>query len=37
MNPADGLEVRAVLPLLSGETDYTWRSFDPVRYAHHVE
>jgi hypothetical protein len=30
-------EVATSLPLLTGEIAYTWRSFDPVRYAHHIE
>jgi hypothetical protein len=37
MNPAERLEVATSLPLLSGDVGYTWRSFDPRRYAHHVE
>jgi hypothetical protein len=37
MSPEDRLEVSSLLPLLSGDTAYTWRSFDPRRYAHHVE
>jgi hypothetical protein len=37
MDPADRLQVVTSLPLKSGDVDYTWRSFDPRRYAHHVE
>lgn len=37
MKNDDRLEVQVTLPLLSGETPYTWRRFDPLRYAHHVE
>jgi hypothetical protein len=37
MDPNDRLQVVAGLPLKSGDVDYTWRSFDPRRYAHHVE
>lgn len=37
MKNDDRLEVRVTLPLLSGETPYTWRRFDPLRYAHHIE
>jgi len=37
MSPTDRLEVAAVLPLKSGDIPFTWRSFDPTRYAHHIE
>jgi len=37
MNPEDRLEVATSLPLLSGDIAYTWRSFDPKKYAHHIE
>lgn len=37
MSPDDRLEVATSLPLLAGDVTYTWRSFDPRRYAHHVE
>ena len=37
MAPEDRLEVVTTLPLLGGDVIYTWRSFDPRRYAHHVE
>jgi hypothetical protein len=37
MNPQDRLEVATNLPLLSGDIAYTWRSFDPKKYAHHIE
>jgi hypothetical protein len=37
MSPEDRLEVATSLPLLTGEIGYTWRSFDPRRYAHHIE
>jgi hypothetical protein len=37
MNPEDRLEVATNLPLKSGDIAYTWRSFDPKKYAHHIE
>ncbi|MBX3209416.1 MAG: hypothetical protein KF764_30565 [Labilithrix sp.] len=37
MTPEDRLEVATSLPLLRGDVAYTWRDFDPRRYAHHVE
>lgn len=37
MSPDDRLEVATSLPLLSGDIAYTWRSFDPKKYAHHIE
>lgn len=37
MAAGDRLEVAMALPLLSGHIPYTWRSFEPRRYAHHVE
>jgi hypothetical protein len=37
MRAEDRLEVATSLPLLSGDVAYTWRSFDPRRYAHHIE
>jgi hypothetical protein len=37
MTPGDRLEVATTLPLLSGEIVYTWRRFDPRRYAHYVD
>jgi hypothetical protein len=37
MDPASSLEVATTLPLKSGDVTYRWRSFDPMRYAHHIE
>jgi hypothetical protein len=37
MLPSERLEVHTALPLKSGDIDYRWRSFDPVRYAHYIE
>jgi hypothetical protein len=37
MTPEDRLEVATALPLRAGDVVYTWRSFDPRRYAHHIE
>lgn len=37
MSREDRLEVATSLPLRTGEVAYTWRSFDPRRYAHHVD
>lgn len=37
MQPEDALEVETALPLLRGQVGYVWRSFQPLRYAHHIE
>jgi hypothetical protein len=37
MQPEEPIEVEAQLPLRRGQVGYVWRSFQPLKYAHHVE
>src|SRR5688572_28200570 len=37
MQPEEPIEVEAELPLRRGQVGYVWRSFQPLKYAHHVE
>lgn len=37
MRPGQDVRVETMLPLRRGDIAYVWRSFEPMRYAHHVE
>lgn len=37
IEPEEAIQVEAELPLRRGPVEYTWRSFQPLKYAHHVE
>lgn len=37
VRPGEPIRVATTLPLRRGDTEYVWRGFEAMRYAHHVE